>query len=357
VLKRGDVQPVEVQGPAVLRGALTSPDQAAGKSLITALAQGAPVLESALVNAGETVPSIDDVPPRMRAVTLHVVESGSLLALLHPGSRVDIQAIAQHGDTTELRRVLQDVEVVSTAAPELMAGHNLLPQVTVLVRPDQADTIALADTASRVRIVLRNRQDRSGTSAARLDLASLFSGPLPAQSAPAGNRPDSVAVAAASPAETFRVRIIAVAPATMMKLSAEGAAHSWRVLAFADVADQLAAGDAELSAADVTFGPGDTATVRAGTTDCSVRIHLRLRQQLQISPELVWRDGAGTRTASLDAKVDPGSAHGFVITGFNAALAGVLARAFPARNLEGRELVVTIVPRHTQPKSQAIARR
>jgi hypothetical protein len=68
----------------------------------------------------------------------------------------------------------------------------------------------------------------------------------------------------------------------------------------------------------------------------------------------VWRDGDTTKTASLDAHVAPGSAYGFAVAGFNSALSGVLARAFPGRNLEGRELVVTIVPRHDP---QAIARR
>jgi hypothetical protein len=106
----------------------------------------------------------------------------------------------------------------------------------------------------------------------------------------------------------------------------------------------------------VTFGASDTATVRAGSSDCSVHIRLRLRQTLEISPELVWREGASTKTASLEDRVDPGSAHGFAIAGFNAALSGVLVRAFPGRNLQGRELVVTIVPRHAQQKQQAQAR-
>jgi Flp pilus assembly protein CpaB len=344
---------VEVQGPAALRGAVTSADQAAGKTLVTALGPGAPVLESALVNASEAVAGVDEVPSRMRAVTLHVAESGSLLALLRPGSRVDIQAIADRPGGTELRRVLQDVEVVSTGPAEPMAGHASLPQVTVLVRPEQADIVALADTASRVRIVLRNRQDRSATATARLDLTSLFQGPLPGPAAPALDGPGASAVAAAAPTETMQVRMLAAAPATMKQLGADGGGYGWRVLAISDAAGDMATGDAELSASEVSLGASDTATVRAGTPDCSVRIRLRLRQDLQISPELVWRDGESTRTASLDARVDPGRARGFAIAGFNAALAGVLARAFPGRNLEGRELLVTIVPRHAQPKQRA----
>ena len=44
VLRREDMRPVEVQGPAALRGAVTSADQAAGKTRVTALGPGAPVL-------------------------------------------------------------------------------------------------------------------------------------------------------------------------------------------------------------------------------------------------------------------------------------------------------------------------
>jgi Flp pilus assembly protein CpaB len=356
VLKRDDVRPVEVQGPAVLRGAVTSPDQAAGKTLVTALGQGAPVLESALVNAGESAPGVDEVPVHMRAVTVHVIESGTILPLLHAGSRVDIQAVYDRSGVTELRRVLQDVEVVSTGPAEPMGGRALLPQVTVLVRPDQADTVALADTGSRIRLVLRNRQDRSGTAAPRLDMTSLFQGPLPMQTAPAIDHPAALALVPTAPSETMLVRILAAAPATMMRFAAEGSLHAWRVMAIAPAAGDTTADDPELSVSEVTFGASDTATVHAGTLDCSLRIRLRLRQDLEISPELVWHDGASTRTASLDARVDPGSAQGFVIAGFNSALAGVLARAFPGRNLQGRELLVTIVPRHSQQKQQARAR-
>jgi len=352
VLKPGDVRPVEVQGQSALRGALTSPDQATGKTLLTALAPGAPVLESVLATAGQSVPGIDDVPQRMRAVTLHVVESGSLIPLLHPGSRVDIQAIAERSGVTVLRRVLQDVEVASTG-PEPVPGHPVQPEVTVLVRPDQADIVALADTASRVRIVLRNREDRSDTTAARIDLTNLFQGPLPDQSAPALDRPALAAVATTAPSETMHVRILAAAPSTMLQFAAEGSVHAWRVMAIAPANGYAAEHDTELSSSDVNLGASDTAIVRAGTADCSVRIRMRLRQDLEIQPELVWRDGGSTRTASLDARVDPGSAHGFAITGFSSALAGVMERAFPGRNVDGRELLVTIVPRHAQPKQQA----
>jgi len=353
VLKREDVRTVEVQGPAVLSGAATSADQVAGKALVTALGKGAPVLESAVVSSGESIPGLDDVPQRMRAVTLHVAESGTLLPLLHAGSRVDIQAVFDRNGLVELRRVAQDIEVVSTALAEPGYGRSPLPQVTVLVRPDQSDVVALADTGSRVRLVLRNRQDRSDTAAPRLELTGLFQGPLPTQQAPVPDRPTATAAAVpvSVPAETMHVRIFAAAPETVKQLGVGGSA--WRILAIAGAPSDPGAG-ADLSSSDISFGASDTATVHAGSADCTVRIRLHLRRQLEISPELVWRDGESTKTASLDAHVDPASAYGFAIAGFNSALSGVLTRAFPGRNLEGRELVVTIVPGHDQ---QAVARR
>ena len=349
VLKRDDVRTVEVQGPSALRGAVASPDEATGKTLLAPLGQGAPVLEAVLVSSGQSTAGLDDVPPGMRAVTLHVVESGSIVPLLHSGSRVDIQAVYDRSGVTELRRVLQDVEVLSTGSAEPAAGRNLLPQVTVLVRPEQADVAALADTGSRVRLVLRNRQDHAGVSTPSLNMTALFQGPIPAQPAlrPASTHSAPAVASAPVPAARFHVRIVAATPPTLLKLGAESATHSWRVLAFQD-SGEIASSDTDLADSDVSFGPSDTAIVRAGTSDCTLRIKLHLGHDLKISPELIWREGDGTRTASLEAHVDPGSAQGFVIAGFNSALAGVLARAFPARNLDGRELAVTIVQRHEQ---------
>jgi len=355
MLKPGDVQPVTLQG-AALKGAVLRADQAIGKTALTPLSQGTPVLESALGGAGEEVAAgPDDVPSKMRAVTIHVVESGGVLALLRPGSRVDIQAISDRATVPALRCVLQDVEVLSTGSAENVSGRprgQSLPEITVLVRPEQADLLALADTASRVRLTLRNRDDRGGTSAPRLDLTSLFQGPLPSSpSAPAMERASAQRIASRASEETMRVRILAAGPAAIKELGIDPSSRAMRVVA---IKDEPAPEGVDLSVSDVSVGSTDSATVRAGTADCSLRIRFRLRQQLEISPELVWHDGEITRAASVDATVDLDSAHGFAIAGFNSALSGALARAFPGRNLDGRELVVTIVPRRPGMKQQAL---
>jgi Flp pilus assembly protein CpaB len=355
VLKPGDVQPVTLQG-AALQGAVASADQAIGKTALASLSQGAPVLDSMLGKPGEVAAGVDDVPRRMRALTIHVVESGGVLALLQPGSRVDIQATADRAGVPELRCVLQDVEVLSTGSTEASGrpGRPALPEITVLVRPDQADLLALADTAARVRLVLRNREDHTGTSTPRLDLVSLFQGPLPsAPSAPVAERA-STPVASRASEETMHVRFLAAAPATMKQLGIDPSPRTLRVVA---IANDAATDGMDLSVSDVSVAGNDTAVVRAGNADCGLRIRLRLRQQLEISPELVWRDGGITRAASLSATVDPDASHAFAVAGFDAALSGALARVFPGRNLDGRELLVTIAPRRSGMKQQAMLRR
>ena len=356
VLKPGDVQPVTLQG-AALKGAVASADQAIGKTVLASLSQGTPVLDSVLGKPGEVAASTDDVPRRMRALTIHIVESGGVLTLLRPGSRVDIQATADRAGGPELRCVLQDVEVLSTGTPEAAGGRPgrpALPEITVLVRPDQADLLALADTASRIRLVLRNREDRTGAATPRLDLASVFQGPLPAAPAAPVLQHASTPVASRASEETVHVRFLAVSPAAMKQLGIDASPRTLRVVA---IANDAAAEGMDLSVSDVSIAGNDAATVRAGNADCGLRIRLRFRQQLEISPELVWRDGGITRAASLNATVDPEAAHAFAIAGFDAALSGALARAFPGRDLDGRELLVTIAPRHAGMKQQALLRQ
>ena len=355
VLKAGDIQPVTLQG-AALKGAVASADQAVGKTVLASLSQGAPVLDSVLGKPGEVEAGAGDVPQRMRALTIHVVESGGVLALLRPGSRVDIQAAAERGGEPELRCVLQDVEVLSTGSGEAAGGRPgrpPLPEITVLVRPDQADLLALADTASRVRLVLRNREDRSGAATPRLELANVFQGPLPASAAPVLQRASAPAASRAAE-EMLHVRIFAAAPAVLRQLGIDPSPRAMRLVA---IPSGAAAEGTDLSVSDVSVAGNDTAVVRAGNADCGLRIRLRFRQQLEISPELVWRDGGITRAASLNATVDPDVSHVFAIAGFDAALSGALGRVFPGKNLDGRELLVTIAPRRAGMKQQAMLTR
>jgi len=147
-------------------------------------------LSSPNPNAGSSVPD------GMRAVSLHVFESGGVLALIRTGSRVDIQAISDRSNGageghTLLRTVLQNVEVLSVAPqPELVALRYSAPIVTVLVRPEESDLAAAADTGARIRLALRNCQDGGSGPHPTVATSSLFtSGPRALASAPGRAHP------------------------------------------------------------------------------------------------------------------------------------------------------------------------
>src|SRR5438552_2469126 len=55
------------------------------------------------------------VPVGMRALTIHVSESSGVLALLKPGTRIDIQAVSDRNRPAVLRTILQNIEVLSSS--------------------------------------------------------------------------------------------------------------------------------------------------------------------------------------------------------------------------------------------------
>src|SRR5205807_8957714 len=96
--------------------------------------------------------------------------------LLKPGSRVDLQAVSDRNRAAVLRTILQNIEVLSSSVqPEALAGRPATPAVTVLVRPEDADLVAMADTGSRLRLTLRNREDQTRTPTPSLTISALFS--------------------------------------------------------------------------------------------------------------------------------------------------------------------------------------
>ncbi|MBL8294343.1 MAG: Flp pilus assembly protein CpaB [Bryobacterales bacterium] len=115
---------------------------------------------SAPVAETSATPSAAAIPPGFRAITVHVADSLGLLGLLKPGQRVDVQAIWGPPHAVELRTVAQNLAILDVQAqPEATPGRPALPVVTLLVTPEDADVVALADSAAKVRLALRSAAD------------------------------------------------------------------------------------------------------------------------------------------------------------------------------------------------------
>src|ERR1700733_2392470 len=187
VIQPSDLRVSEVQG--VLGGAFSKPEDASGATLLTALKADEPLLQERVTpRVSDSAKAGGQVPSGMRAVSMHIFQSESVLNLLQFGSRVDLQAVSDRNGGTELRTILENVQVLSVSAADANGNRPAGAVVTVLIRAQDTDMVALADSGSRIRLALRNPLDEETTPRHSLGLAALFSGSTNLEEAPATGR-------------------------------------------------------------------------------------------------------------------------------------------------------------------------
>jgi Flp pilus assembly protein CpaB len=141
---------------------------AVGLTLLEPAGPGQPISLSMLTRRGESGGSTLAIPTGMRAVTIHPAASGGVVAMLAAGGRVDIQVLDKASSQIRLRRMMENVEVLS-----VNQGRS---DVTLLVKPADADRLSLADAAMNIRIVLRNPLDKATTGPQVIESTSLSQG-------------------------------------------------------------------------------------------------------------------------------------------------------------------------------------
>lgn len=375
VIKPDDLQVSQVKG--ALKGSYSKVDEAVGATLLEAVQKNEPLLEGRVASLDpKGTGAGGGVAAGMRAVSIRVAESSGVMGLLHAGSRVDLQAVSERNGPTELRTILQNVEVLRIN-PQLEPAANSrfpVPVATMLVPAQYADIVALADTGARLRITLRNPLDEGTAARHALGLASVFnsgavSEPQRAQKgqteAPA-NGPDH--------AMELNVQVLGASAAALgqlnLKLAAPSEQDSMRVAAFrTDTnADELVrkleqTKDLEVvSSALLTASLGRPVSVRAAAAPYRLRVQFAPaadalgKVRLRVQPEVSLRNGPGVETRRYDADLPDGSS--FLVRGLlqDPNNTEILARLFPGHSWSGRELVIYVTARsHGQAASSAVA--
>lgn len=173
VLQAGDLQVSEV--PAALTGAFSKPDQAIGGTLLAAVKANEPLLEERVSpRMPESAGGGGLIPRGMRAITMHIFQSESLIGMLRPGSRVDLQAVSDKNGAAALRTVLENVQVLAVSPADASGNRTTGSAVTVLVRAQDADVVALADAGSHMRVTLRNPLDEETAQHRVVSMSTLF---------------------------------------------------------------------------------------------------------------------------------------------------------------------------------------
>lgn len=125
-----------------------------------------PVLDRRLAAPGAGVGLATKVPDGMRAMSIRVDDVTGVSGFVMPDARVDVLITGDPQHDPESGRmtktILGNVLILSAGehlAPDATGRPQRVPVVTLLLTPEQAEMVTLAQTQGRIQLVLRNGND------------------------------------------------------------------------------------------------------------------------------------------------------------------------------------------------------
>lgn len=168
-----------------VQGSFASPDALVGRGLIQSVAANEPLTESKLapIEAGAGLPP--SIPPGMRALSIRVNDVISVAGYTVPGTKVDVLVTLRGNDDGMSRVVVSNVQVLTAGTfydQERAKDGKPIPTnvVTLLLMPEDAERVALAQANGNITLVLRNPLDVVPTTTNGVRMASLMGTPAPA---------------------------------------------------------------------------------------------------------------------------------------------------------------------------------
>jgi pilus assembly protein CpaB len=209
IIHDADIKDRDWVGP-VPQNALLKKEDIVGRGVASIVYEGEALIESRLAPKGSGGGLASIIPDGMRAVAVRVNEIIGVAGFLTPGMRVDILISGTAPGIsptlcTLAKTVLQNIAVLS-------AGQNIqkdaegkpvsVPVINLLVTPEQAETLSLASSETKIQLVLRNPLDTKIAKTPGTALAYLFKGG-------AGSLPESDALKT-KPAVRKPVKVVTV---------------------------------------------------------------------------------------------------------------------------------------------------
>jgi pilus assembly protein CpaB len=129
----------------------------------------------------------------MRAVAVRVNDVAGVAGFVLPGMRVDVLVTGHppNDPGSVTTTCLQNIQVLSagqTIQADARGQAIQAPTVTLLVSPDQAETLTLANAEGHIQLVLRNSSDQTIVKTAGRTVGELYNGrraPVPTEKAEA----------------------------------------------------------------------------------------------------------------------------------------------------------------------------
>ncbi len=372
-LEAGDVKLSNWAG-ALPPGSYRKVEEAVGKTVFQPTIENEPITEARTgadqIQIGGQG-SKSGIAKGMRAISVRVSESNGLMPFLRAGHRVDLQVVNLRGSEPAVRSLLQNVEILSIQGAE-GNGSTATPVVNLLVSPKDADRVALADAAARIRLLLRNQLDDEQGVWPVVAFHQAFVG----EAARAVATASAAAVPEAAGRVILDVKIVNARSSffedNQGRLTGAPQAASVRIAALERGVDSesILRQQELLSTEKLTAYDQREVSLRAGATwkaangnACGLRIQFVPRLsanggiRLRVEPEVTTALGQGTTIRRVMAEVDLVDGQTVALSGFGTGpeSMGLLEKLFGGRINAGanRDLLVLVTPRVMAPVVRA----
>jgi pilus assembly protein CpaB len=166
MIKPADVKLTKMPTDGFPKGAFSKVEDVLDRPVISNVLLDEPILEGRLAAKGSGLGLAPTIPVGMRAVTVRVNDVAGVAGFVLPGMKVDVLVTGHppNGDGTMTTTCLQNMLVLSagqTMTPDSRGQTIQAPTVTLLVDPEQAETLTLANSEGRIQLVLRNSSDQT----------------------------------------------------------------------------------------------------------------------------------------------------------------------------------------------------
>jgi pilus assembly protein CpaB len=181
-LKKEQIKLAGWPASSPVQGSFATADSLVGRGLIQSVHANEPLTENKLapVEAGAGLPP--SIPQGMRALSVRVNDVIGVAGFTTPGTRVDVLVVLNRGEISMSRAVVSNVQVLTAGTlydQEQSKDGKAIPStvVTLMVTPEDAERIALAQSSGAITLVLRNPLDTEPTNTRGVRLPSLMGAP------------------------------------------------------------------------------------------------------------------------------------------------------------------------------------
>lgn len=150
-------------------GVISQLDQLEGRRPRAAIIQGEPILDAKLLAPGQVADPITAIPKGFRLKTISVDAEKSAAGLLSPGDRVDVQLFVKRDErngieSAKTKVILQNIRVFAVdqtvqRSPDGGDERTIAKTVSLLLTPEQASKLTLAENLGLVSLIPRNPDD------------------------------------------------------------------------------------------------------------------------------------------------------------------------------------------------------